>query len=28
VCGPWEEKRLDWKDSAKLGDLLALRRMP
>ncbi len=27
VCGPWEEKRVDWKDPAKLGDLLALRRM-
>ena len=28
VCGPWEEKRVDWKDRSKLGDLLALRRMP
>ncbi len=28
VCGPWEEKRVEWKDKAKLGDLSALRRMP
>jgi len=28
VCGPWEEKRIQWKDEAKLGDLMALRRMP
>ena len=28
VCGPWEEKRVGWKDRSKLGDLLALRRMP
>ena len=28
VCGPWEEKRVEWKDQSKLGDLLALRQMP
>ena len=28
VCGPWEERRVAWKDEAKLGDLIALRRMP
>ena len=28
VCGPWEEKRVGWKDTAKLADLEALRRMP
>ena len=28
VCGPWEEKRVRWKDDSKLADLHALRRMP
>ena len=28
VCGPWEEKRVDWKDQARLADLHTLRRMP
>ena len=28
VCGPWEERRVKWKDESKLTDLAALRRMP
>ena len=27
VCGPWEEKRVGWKDQARLADLRALRQM-
>ena len=28
VCGPWEERRVAWKDESKLADLEALRRLP
>ena len=28
VCGPWEERRVKWKDQSKLADLQSLRRMP